>query len=167
MSDNQKLKRRNSNESNYCLLNDDNSNLLNNQSIANNIIYNNNSNKNLNQIEFVSFSNGIYENNCFINITIHYIYHCEELKNYLLKYETISSTPKLITELITLLNTYEGIYEKKKNKSSLIQINDFKNQLAIYFQNTKKFQMNRQDDPIELLTFLFEAIHAIHIDPIS
>ena len=72
------LRRNESAESNFCLLDDNlpinQSNLIKNNNQVNK---NPNSNEKENNFQFVCFINGIYENNCFIIITIHFIYHCE------------------------------------------------------------------------------------------
>ena len=100
----------------------------------------------------VGFGNEKHENNCFVSVVFHTLFHFIELKNYLINYQISNTTPKLIVELISLLNSYQ-----KLNPSS------FRNELANIFKKEKEFQLNEEGDPIELLNFLLNCLHTFII----
>ena len=109
----------------------------------------------------VGFENKINDNNCFVSVVFHALFHFTKLKDNLINIQLTKSTPNLIVELISLLNAYQKINkekEKGENNSSKLILNPtaFREVLA-----TKKseFQKNEQGDPIELLNYLFICLH--------
>ena len=50
----------------------------------------------------LDFGNKKNENNCFVSVVFHTLFHFIELKHYLLKYELTTTSPKLIVELVSL-----------------------------------------------------------------
>ena len=58
----------------------------------------------LNNFNLVGFKNDKYENNCFVGVVFHSLFHFTELKEYLINLKVTINTPKLIIEIISLLN---------------------------------------------------------------
>ena len=60
----------------------------------------------------VGFGNEKHENNCFVSVVFHTLFHFIELKDYLIKYELITTnSPKLIVEF-----QYENNCNKRNRK---------------------------------------------------
>ena len=108
----------------------------------------------------VGFGNEKNENNCFVSVVFHTLFHFIELKDYLIKYELITTnSPKLIVELISLLHSYQKLNKDKNMNGSILNPNAFRNELANIFKKEKEFQLNEEGDPIELLNFLLNCLH--------
>ena len=109
----------------------------------------------------VGFENNINDNNCFVSVVFHALFHFTKLKDNLINIQLTTSTPDLIVELISLLNSYQKINKEKekdeKNSSKLI-LNPtlFREELA---KKKSEFQKHEQGDPIELLNYLFICLH--------
>jgi hypothetical protein len=110
----------------------------------------------------VTFKNENFENNCFVNICFHFFFHINELKKFLLEYNIISDTPKLLVSLIKIISSYDNII-KKMGKKTIDPI-EFRNDLANYFKdkNEDKYQLYKMEEPIEFLIFMLTFIHNIN-----
>ena len=115
----------------------------------------------LNNFNLVGFKNDKYENNCFVGVVFHSLFHFTELKDYLINLKVTINTPKLIIEIISLLNIYDQINKGNDTKfeNKTIKLNSFRNELSIIFKEKNEFQLNQQGDPIELLIFILNYIH--------
>ena len=110
--------------------------------------------------EPVGFENNMNDNNCFVSVVFHALYHFTKLKNFLIDLELTVSTPPIIVELKSLLSSYQMLNKEKssgeenKNKYVLNPIN-FRNAL-----DTKQiFHKNKKGDPIELLNYILTLVH--------
>ena len=115
----------------------------------------------LNTFKPVGFRNEKDENNCFVGVFFHCLFHFTELKDYLINLQMTIKTPKLLVEIISLLNIYDQI-NKGNNinfESKTLKLNSFRNELSIIFEKKNEFQLNQQGDPIELLNFILNYIH--------
>ena len=108
----------------------------------------------------VGFENSINENNCFVSVIFHALFHFKLLKDNLINIEINKTTPKLIEEIINLLKSYQKFNKEEKDLDKLI-LNPatFRNELSKVSQNKIQFKENEQGDPIELLNFLFNCLH--------
>ena len=108
----------------------------------------------------VGFENSINENNCFVSVIFHALFHFKLLKDNLINIEINKTTPKLIEEIINLLKSYQKFNKEEKDLGKLI-LNPatFRNELSKVSQNKIQFKENEQGDPIELLNFLFNCLH--------
>ena len=111
----------------------------------------------------VGFGNEKNENNCFVSVVFHTLFHFIELKDYLLKYELTTTCPKLIVELVSLLFSYQKLNKDKNSNGSFLNPSSFRNELANIFKKEKEFQLNEEGDPIELLNFLLNCLHTFII----
>ena len=113
----------------------------------------------LNRHREVTFCNNFNDNNCFVNINFHFIYHIVELKDFIIKYKIVSGTPKLIVSLITIIVSYENIIKNKRK--GMIDPVQFRIDLANYFKekNEDKYQLYKMEEPIEFLIFFLTFIH--------
>ena len=74
--------------------------------------------------EPVGFENNINDNNCFVSVVFHALYHFTKLKNFLIDIELTVSTPPIIVELKSLLSSYQML-NKEKVVVKKIKINMF------------------------------------------
>ena len=109
----------------------------------------------------VGFENKINDNNCFVSVVFHALFHFTKLKDYLINYQLKQSTPNLIVESVSLLNSYQKINKKKeegeKDSHKLI-LNPSKFREELAFEKSE-FKTNEKGDPIELLNYLFICFH--------
>ena len=109
----------------------------------------------------VKFKNKNNENNCFISVVFHSLFHFTELKEYLINIEIKPETPKLIEEIVLILKNYHKINKDKEEIKEDLNPFNFRNELANHFKN--EFQLNEQGDPIELLNYLLNCIHSFNV----
>ena len=107
----------------------------------------------LNRHREVTFCNNFNDNNCFVNINFHFIYHIPELKDFIINYNIVSGTPQIFVSLITIICSYENI-KKNKSKATIDPV-QFRIDLANYFKekNEDKYQLYKMEEPIEFLNF--------------
>ncbi len=106
----------------------------------------------------IGFENSLKENNCFVSVVFHALFHFTQLKDQLIKLNI--SSPKLIVEVISLLSSYQKLNKDKKNLDNIIlNPENFRNELAKVTKNKLDFKKNEQGDPIELLNYLFNSLH--------
>ena len=100
----------------------------------------------------IGFENSLKENNCFVSVVFHALFHFTQLKDQLIKLNI--SSPKLIVEVISLLSSYQKLNKDKKNLDNIIlNPENFRNELAKVTKNKLDFKKNEQGDPIELLNY--------------
>ena len=111
----------------------------------------------------VGIKNNLNDNNCFINVCIQTMFHFKDLTDFLLdnekKFKIFNNSPKIITNLITLLSSYNMISENPSN-NQIVDPSDFRMALAEYFEKKGEYQLNTKGDPIELLSLLLNFIHS-------
>ena len=109
----------------------------------------------------VGFENKINDNNCFVSVVFHALFHFTKLKDNLINIQLTKSTPNLIVESVSLLNSYQKINKKKeegeKDSHKLI-LNPSKFREELAFEKSE-FKTNEKGDPIELLNYLFICFH--------
>ncbi len=110
----------------------------------------------------VRFENINHENNCFISVVFHSLYHFDELKNYLINIQLNKDSPQLMIQIVSILNLYQNINKNLKEKD-ILKTNQFRNELADIFKQKNEFQLNKEGDPIELLNYLLNCIHTFII----
>ena len=110
----------------------------------------------------VRFENINHENNCFISVVFHSLYHFDELKNYLINIQINKDSPQLMIQIVSILNLYQNINKNLKEKD-ILKTNQFRNELAYIFKYKNEFQLNKEGDPIELLNYLLNCIHTFII----
>ena len=112
--------------------------------------------------EPVKIENQNHENNCFVSVVFHSLFHFIELKDYLIDLQLKIKTPQLIIELQSMMNYYQQINKDKNNEfnENILNPLSFRRELANLFENENQFQLNQQGDPIELLNFLFNILHS-------
>ena len=113
--------------------------------------------------EPVKIENKNHENNCFVSVVFHSLFHFIELKDYLIDLQLTIKSPQLIIELKSIMNYYQKINKDKNNEfngNSILNPLSFRIELANLFEKENQFQLNQQGDPIELLNFLLSLIHS-------
>ena len=109
----------------------------------------------------IGFENSLKENNCFVSVVFHALFHFTKLKDSLITLNI--SSPKLIVEIISLLSSYQKLNKDNKNLDNIIlNPENFRNELEKVTKK-KDFKKNEQGDPIELLNFLFNCLHEFMI----
>ena len=115
--------------------------------------------------EPVKIENQNHENNCFVSVVFHSLFHFFELKEYLINLQLKINSPKLIIELTSIINYYQQINKDKNQQinGNILNPLSFRKELANLFEKENQFQLNEQGDPIELLNFLLNILHTFII----
>ena len=66
----------------------------------------------------IGFENSLKENNCFVSVVFHALFHFTKLKDSLITLNI--SSPKLIVEIISLLSSYQKLNKDNKNLDNII-----------------------------------------------
>ena len=92
----------------------------------------------------VGIKNNLNDNNCFINVCIQTMFHFKDLTDFLLdnekKFKIFNNSPKIITNLITLLSSYNMISENPSN-NQIVDPSDFRMALAEYFEKKRRISI--------------------------
>jgi hypothetical protein len=112
--------------------------------------------------------NDIGEQNCFLNVLIHALYHIKEIRKFFIEEEIKNdSRLNLFFELKKVIENYADImspYTKVAEQFKYINPSHLRAELADLFKEDKKFQLNSMDDPVEALFVILNAFHSYAIN---
>jgi hypothetical protein len=112
--------------------------------------------------------NEIGEQNCFLNVLIHYFYQNKEIRKFLMQ-ETIKNDARsnLLFELQKLIENYTEImspFSRVAEQFKYINPIHLRAELADLFKEDNKFRLNSMDDPVEALFVFLNAFHSYSIN---
>ena len=117
------------------------------------------------ELTYVPLSNPIGHNGCFIHTSIHLLFNCIDLSNFLIQKDKFNYLREEI--LYGLLKFFVEYNNKSKSKINLpenykkyllntLDTESFRMTLSIY--SNKKFPFKTMGDPVELIIFLLENL---------